>query len=138
MSRPTWVQVRGTALFLAGLMGVAYETLVGQADRPTLLITFAAMMGLPLFLKADETKALLLKETAALLHKEEEKPKEVVIVKAARHPQTALWIVLSIALTAVNTLVESKFVLIVVLAIQLCLAIMVIHDARKRQSNGKR
>lgn len=57
MKKPSLKQIRGTALFLAGLAGVAYETIASQADRPTLLITFAAMMGLPLFLKADD-KAL--------------------------------------------------------------------------------
>lgn len=30
--------------------GVAHETLIGHAERPTLLILFAAMMGLPAFL----------------------------------------------------------------------------------------
>lgn len=45
---------RDTILFLAGLAGVAYETLVTQAERPTLLLLFAGMMGLPAFLKSDE------------------------------------------------------------------------------------
>lgn len=45
---------RDTVLFLAGLAGVAYETLVTQAERPTLLLLFAGMMGLPAFLKSDE------------------------------------------------------------------------------------
>ena len=52
--KPSLIQARTTVLFGAGLVGVAYETLVSQADRPTLLILFAAMMGLPLFLRADE------------------------------------------------------------------------------------
>lgn len=51
---PTFVQFRTGVLFLGGLAGVAYETLVNQSDRPTLLIMFGAMMGLPLFLKSDE------------------------------------------------------------------------------------
>lgn len=51
---PTFVQFRTAVLFLGGLAGVAYETLVNQSDRPTLLIMFGAMMGLPLFLKSDE------------------------------------------------------------------------------------
>jgi hypothetical protein len=54
MMRPTFVQVRTTVLFFGGLAGVAYVTLVDQTDRPTLLILFAAMMGLPLFLRTDE------------------------------------------------------------------------------------
>jgi len=46
--------VRDAMLFLGGLAGVAYETVVVQADRPTLLLLFAAMMGLPAFLRTDE------------------------------------------------------------------------------------
>jgi hypothetical protein len=53
-TRPTFVQIRTGVLFAAGIAGVAYETLVNQTDRPTLLILFGAMMGLPLFLRADE------------------------------------------------------------------------------------
>lgn len=41
---------RNTFLFLGGLFGVAHETLLQHAERPTLLILFAAMMGLPAFL----------------------------------------------------------------------------------------
>lgn len=54
MARPTFVQVRSAVLFTAGLAGVIYVTLVDQTERPTLLILFAAMMGLPLFLRTDE------------------------------------------------------------------------------------
>jgi hypothetical protein len=49
-----WRQVRDVILFFGGLAGAAYETLGTQADRPTLLLLFAAMMGLPAFLRADE------------------------------------------------------------------------------------
>lgn len=41
-------------LFAVGLLGVAHETLVSEADRPTLLLLFAAMIGLPAFLRQDE------------------------------------------------------------------------------------
>ncbi len=41
---------RGSVLFLAGLAGVFHETVWQEADRPTLLLLFAAMMGLPAFL----------------------------------------------------------------------------------------
>lgn len=51
---PTFVRVRTWVLFASGLAGVLYETVVDAADRPTLLILFAAMLGLPLFLKSDE------------------------------------------------------------------------------------
>lgn len=44
----TWI------LFAGGFSGVVYETIVAQIDRPTLLVIFAAMMGLPLFLKRDD------------------------------------------------------------------------------------
>jgi hypothetical protein len=36
------------------MLGVGYVTLVDSTDRPTLLILFGAMMGLPLFLRQDE------------------------------------------------------------------------------------
>lgn len=54
MVKPTFLQVRTALLFLGGLSGVAYVTLIDQTDRPTLLILFGAMMGLPLFLRSDE------------------------------------------------------------------------------------
>lgn len=54
MTRPTFVQVRSALLFAGGLTGATYVTLADQTDRPTLLILFAAMMGLPLFLRSDE------------------------------------------------------------------------------------
>jgi hypothetical protein len=54
MRRPTFVQFRTAALFAGGMLGVAYVTLVDNTDRPTLLILFGAMMGLPLFLRQDE------------------------------------------------------------------------------------
>lgn len=54
MRRPSFLQVRSTVLFVGGLAGVAYVTLVDNTDRPTLLIMFGAMLGLPLFLRSDE------------------------------------------------------------------------------------
>lgn len=47
---------RDTVLFFAGLGGVFYETVYSKADRPTLLLLFAAMMGLPAFLRTDEQR----------------------------------------------------------------------------------
>lgn len=44
---------RDTVLFTSGLLGVAHQTVVGPVD-PSLLVLFAAMMGLPAFLRADE------------------------------------------------------------------------------------
>lgn len=47
---------RDTILFVVGLAGIAYETLVTGGDRPTLLVLFGAMIGLPAFLRTDEKK----------------------------------------------------------------------------------
>lgn len=49
-----WPVIRDLTLFVGGLAGVAHETLIVQVERPTLLLLFAAMMGLPMFLRADE------------------------------------------------------------------------------------
>jgi hypothetical protein len=43
--------LRTAVLFAAGFAGLAYETLATGTERPTLLILFGAMMGLPLFLQ---------------------------------------------------------------------------------------
>jgi hypothetical protein len=43
-------------LFLAGLGGVIHETVFSNLDRPSLLVLFAAMMGLPAFLGLDRTR----------------------------------------------------------------------------------
>lgn len=45
---------RDGVLFVSGLIGIGYETLVSQTDRPTLLLLFGAMIGLPAFLNKDE------------------------------------------------------------------------------------
>jgi hypothetical protein len=45
---------RDTILFIVGLLGIAYETLIDAVDKPTLLIGFFAMVGLPVFLRTDE------------------------------------------------------------------------------------
>ena len=47
---------RDNILFWAGLIGVAYQTVVEKADRPTLLILLGTMMGLPVFLAVDEIR----------------------------------------------------------------------------------
>ncbi len=55
--RPSVRITRNTTLFIVGLLGVAHETLLNDADRPTLLLLFAAMIGLPAFIiKDEETK----------------------------------------------------------------------------------
>lgn len=63
---------RDTVLFWAGLIGVGYQTLVEKSDRPTLLITFGTMMGLPIFLGVDEIKRRIFPEKLA--------PEKLVVV----------------------------------------------------------
>ena len=46
---------RDVVLFVAGLLGILHELLIHVGpERPYLLAVLAAMMGLPLFLRADE------------------------------------------------------------------------------------
>lgn len=49
-----WQNTRDIILFFGGLAGVFNETVLSTAERPTLLILFAAMMGLPAFLRQDD------------------------------------------------------------------------------------
>lgn len=49
-----WPQVRNAVLFVAGILGAAHETVIAHGERPTLLLLFAAMMGLPAFLGKDD------------------------------------------------------------------------------------
>jgi len=51
-----WPLARDMILFFTGLSGVFHETAIAHAERPTLLLLFAAMMGLPAFLGRDEKK----------------------------------------------------------------------------------
>lgn len=51
-----WPLIRDVVLFVGGLAGVANEALRFGGERPTLLLLYAAMMGLPAFLRADESK----------------------------------------------------------------------------------
>jgi hypothetical protein len=44
---------RNSVLFVVGLLGVGHETLFNNSDRPTLLLLFAAMIGLPAFIGQD-------------------------------------------------------------------------------------
>lgn len=57
MKRPSFHIARDTMLFAVGLLGVAHETLISNADRPTLLLLFAAMIGLPAFISKDSKDA---------------------------------------------------------------------------------
>jgi len=50
-----WPKItRDTVLFLTGLGLVIREAVFENADRPYLLMIFAGMMGLPVFLRRDE------------------------------------------------------------------------------------
>lgn len=52
--KPNWQNSRDIILFFGGLAGVFNETVLTNTERPTLLILFAAMMGLPAFLRQDD------------------------------------------------------------------------------------
>lgn len=51
---PTWPNLRDGILFFAGLAGIAYETLFRRPPDYGLLPVFAAMCGLPAFIKRDK------------------------------------------------------------------------------------
>ena len=51
-----WPAVRDVILFFGGLVGVAHEALASGTPDPTLLLLYAAMMGLPAFLRQDERR----------------------------------------------------------------------------------
>jgi hypothetical protein len=53
---PRWRDLRDVILFFSGLLGVAHQTLVAPSPNPSLLVLFAAMMGLTAFLRQDEKK----------------------------------------------------------------------------------
>ena len=50
-------KTRDLVLFVVGLLGVIYETVLEQVDRPALLALFGGMLGLPVFLSRDEKRA---------------------------------------------------------------------------------
>ena len=50
---PPWSRARDAALFIGGLLGVLHETLFFGGERPSLLILYGAMMGLPFVLKKN-------------------------------------------------------------------------------------
>lgn len=51
-----WNKARDIILFFAGLAGIGYETVISASPSETLVIAFMGMMGLPIFLRADERK----------------------------------------------------------------------------------
>lgn len=54
MSQQFFLKYRELSLFIGGTLGIFHETVLATAERPTLLILFAAMMGLPAFLKPGD------------------------------------------------------------------------------------
>jgi hypothetical protein len=55
---PSFPQWRDSCLFLTGLGLIVYEAVFRPGpERPTLLLLYAAMCGLPAFLKADDKRA---------------------------------------------------------------------------------
>lgn len=57
MTQPSFPAVRSVVLFVGGLAGIAHQTLIATQEKPTLLVLFAAMIGLPAFLRSDEKHA---------------------------------------------------------------------------------
>jgi hypothetical protein len=47
--------LRDSILFVGGLAGIVYQTLFAPAVSEALLVVFAAMVGLPVFLRRDES-----------------------------------------------------------------------------------
>jgi len=55
VTRSRWPKItRDTILFTAGVLGAANEAVFRESERPALLMLFAGMMGLPVFLRKDE------------------------------------------------------------------------------------
>lgn len=55
--RRGWPKItRDTVICAAGLAGLAHEVLLTEGERPSLLVLFGAMIGLPAFLRRDEAK----------------------------------------------------------------------------------
>ena len=47
---------RNVVIPICGLLGILHETLIGNLDRPSLLVLFAAMIGLPAFTESDRKR----------------------------------------------------------------------------------
>lgn len=52
--RPRLRLTRDGILFVAGMLGIAHETLRASLERPYLLALFGGMVGLPAVLRRDE------------------------------------------------------------------------------------
>lgn len=102
--------LRDALLFAAGLLGTVHETVVAIEPREVLIVMFAAMMGLPLFLRSDEResvspggppeqdpierfKKLTLKEFEHLLEEHDRKIRQRVVKRIQSYPRTVAWVV---------------------------------------------
>lgn len=47
---------RNVVIPICGLLGILHETLISGLERPSLLVLFAAMIGLPAFTSADQKR----------------------------------------------------------------------------------
>ena len=47
---------RNVVVPVCGLLGIIHETVYGNLERPSLLVLFGAMIGLPVFLAQDERR----------------------------------------------------------------------------------
>jgi hypothetical protein len=59
--RPWWRKLfakatRDVVIFSTGIVGIVHEIFFANTDRPTLIILFGAMIGLPAFLHFDENR----------------------------------------------------------------------------------
>jgi hypothetical protein len=56
--RPSLAGWRDTVLFLTGIGLIIYEAVLRSGtERPTLLVLYAGMVGLPAFLRVDEKRS---------------------------------------------------------------------------------
>jgi hypothetical protein len=46
--------IRSAILFVAGVSGIGYETIIGKTDRPVLLVVFLILCGFPLVFNLDK------------------------------------------------------------------------------------
>lgn len=56
MRTPQWKTLRDAILFFAGLAGIFHQTVIASSPQESLLVLFAAMVGLPAFLRSDESR----------------------------------------------------------------------------------
>lgn len=52
----SWNGITKAALFLGGMGGIVHETFFTQLDRPSLLVLFATMVGLPKLIGLDQLR----------------------------------------------------------------------------------